>query len=107
MDGLGRTVERDRTVAFRNCIIVYIFQVLATTMDESLEMELAVADGGVTANVVKEDDCATIEKYCHVRIIAPTILNPKVVPNAKATPNVKAKLTSEDFDGVSLSDLKI
>ena len=49
-----RTVQRGRTVDFHNYIPVHISQVLATTMDKSLEMELAVAEGCITSSFLME-----------------------------------------------------
>ena len=84
-----------------------------STMDESLEMELLVADGSGTASAAKQIDDAAFEKVLIVCNNAPTTPNAKATPKTKATPspnatpNVKARITPEDFNGVSLSDLKI
>ena len=90
----------------------YMF-VQILTMDESLEMEFAVADGGGTTSAADEDDNAAFEKVlivCNnapVTPIAKATLKAKAKLSANATPNVKARITPEDFNGVSLSDLKI
>ena len=59
-------------------------------MDESLEMELAVADGGGTASAVEQDDDAAFEKLWNVCVNAPTTPNATATPNAKATPSANA-----------------
>ena len=84
-----------------------------SAMDESLEMEVSVAECGGTANSAKQDNNAVFEKVLIVCNNAPatpnakSTLKAKATPSANATPNIKERITPEDFNGVSLFHLKI